>query len=134
MANYVPVLISALLFAVPVRSADNPPVAAVTGGRIQGVALERGGAVFKGIPFAQPPLEGLRWREPQPVKPWTGQRAATSFGAPCAQNSNGRVLESSSEDCLFLNVWTPEWPPRLRRDIDLYPTLPTLPPIYRPAK
>jgi len=117
MANYVPVLISALLFAVPVRSADNPPVAAVTGGRIQGVALERGGAVFKGIPFAQPPLEGLRWREPQPVKPWTGQRAATSFGAPCAQNSNGRVLESSSEDCLFLNVWTPEWPPRLRKPV-----------------
>ena len=74
--------------------------------------LERGGAVFKGIPFAQPPVGPLRWREPQPVKPWTGVRAATSFGAPCAQNSNGRILENSSEDCLFLNVWTPEWPSR----------------------
>ncbi len=95
------------------QSTPDAPEAAVSGGRIQGSALERGGAVFKGIPFAQPPMGALRWREPQPVKPWTGVRAATSFGAPCAQNSGGRgMLESSSEDCLFVNVWTPEWPPR----------------------
>jgi para-nitrobenzyl esterase len=46
------------------------------------------------------------------MKPWTGERDATSFGAACAQNVNGRVLEQSSEDCLFLNVWTPQWPAR----------------------
>ena len=106
------------LCAAPIWSADNPPDIDVTGGRIQGSALERGGAVFKGIPFAQPPVEALRWREPQPVKPWNGVRAATSFGAPCSQNSgNGRVLEGSSEDCLFLNVWTPEWPPSHRKPV-----------------
>src|SRR5580658_3208058 len=107
------------LFAASAWSSDNPPAASVTGGRIQGTVLERGGAVFKGIPFAQPPVEALRWREPQPVKPWVGVRAATSFGAPCAQNSgNGRgMLETSREDCLFLNVWTPEWPPRVRRPV-----------------
>jgi para-nitrobenzyl esterase len=89
----------------------NLPEATVSGGRIEGSLLERGGAVFKGIPFAQPPVESLRWREPQPLKPWTGVRAATAFGAPCAQNSgNGRILDGSSEDCLYLNVWTAEWP------------------------
>jgi para-nitrobenzyl esterase len=51
------------------------------------------------------------------VKPWTGERDATRFGAPCSQNSNGRVLEQSSEDCLFLNVWTPEWPARSKRPV-----------------
>ena len=110
--------VSIVLFATPVWSVENSPEAAVTGGRIQGSALIQGGAVFKGIPFAQPPVEALRWREPQPVKSWTGVRAATSFGAPCAQNSgNGRVLENSSEDCLFLNVWTPEWPSRSRKPV-----------------
>ena len=109
--------VSTALCAAPIWSADNPPAVDVTGGRIQGSALERGGAVFKGIPFAQPPVESLRWREPQPVKSWTGVRAATSFGAPCSQNSAGRMLETSSEDCLYLNVWTPGWPPRERMPV-----------------
>jgi len=67
--------------------------------------------VFKGIPFAQPPIGELRWREPRPVNAWTGVRDADAFGAPCAQGAD------SSEDCLYLNVWTQEWPPKSRQAV-----------------
>lgn len=86
------------------------PTVAVTGGSIHGASLNGNGAVFKGIPFAQPPVGDLRWRPPAPVKTWTGVRDAEIFGPPCAQNAGGRILEASREDCLYLNVWAPEWP------------------------
>jgi para-nitrobenzyl esterase len=68
-------------------------------------------AIFKGIPFAAPPVGELRWKEPQPVTPWKSVRKATEFGARCMQ---ARIFEDMvfrdagpSEDCLYLNVWTP---------------------------
>ena len=67
--------------------------------------------IFKGIPFAAPPVGALRWKAPQPVANWTGVRKATEFGARCMQ---GRIFgdmvfrdNGPSEDCLYLNVWTP---------------------------
>jgi para-nitrobenzyl esterase len=107
--------VSALLLATVAFAAD--PMAAVTGGQIRGAALEQGGAVFKGIPYAQPPVGDLRWREPASVKPWSGERDATAFGSPCPQNSGGQMLAASKEDCLFLNVWTPEWPSKSRKPV-----------------
>ena len=104
------------VFAVPAFAADLLTVA-VTGGQIHGGALEKGGAFFKGIPFAQAPVGDLRWREPAAVKAWSGVREATSFGAPCAQNTGGRMQESSSEDCLFLNLWNSDWPARARKPV-----------------
>jgi para-nitrobenzyl esterase len=65
---------------------------------------------FKGIPFAAPPVGDLRWKEPQPVKNWKGVRNADKFGAHCMQRLGGDYWfrgEGMSEDCLFLNVWTP---------------------------
>jgi para-nitrobenzyl esterase len=80
---------------------------------------------FKGIPFAQPPVGDLRWREPQPVKNWAGARNADQFGAHCMQRtapnsdywfrSNGM-----SEDCLYLNVWTPAKSGRERLPVLVY--------------
>jgi len=67
---------------------------------------------FKGIPFAQPPVGALRWREPQPVKNWKGVRKADKFGARCMQRTGPGAdywfrSDGMSEDCLYLNVWTP---------------------------
>src|ERR1700686_4437327 len=99
-------LLSFLLLALSASAADSPTVT-VTGGPIRGGLLERGGAVFKGIPFAQPPVGELRWREPMTVKPWAGVRNATDFGAPCAQPPVliPDAAAVSKEDCLYLNVW-----------------------------
>lgn len=67
---------------------------------------------FKGIPFAKPPVGGLRWREPQPVEKWSGVRKADEFGPRCMQRTSPGAdywFRSSGmgEDCLYLNVWTP---------------------------
>src|SRR5436190_24342851 len=91
---------------------DLQPTAGVAAGQLRGELLASGGAAFEGIPYAQPPVGPLRWHEPAPATPWTGVRDATSFGAFCPQNAAGRPLEGGREDCLYLNVWTPEWPVR----------------------
>ena len=67
---------------------------------------------FKGLPFAQPPVGSLRWREPQPVKNWAGVRNADQFGPSCMQRLSPNADywlrgKGMSEDCLYLNVWTP---------------------------
>jgi para-nitrobenzyl esterase len=111
-----------LMLALPTaarRVGDVPRLAAVEGGTIRGDSLADGGAVFKGIPFAAPPVGGLRWREPMPVRPWTGVRDATAFGPPCAQSAmlRGEPTAALSRDCLYLNVWAPEWPSVSRKPV-----------------
>jgi para-nitrobenzyl esterase len=64
-------------------------------------------ASFKGIPFAAPPVGDLRWRPPQPAKPWAGMREATEFGPQCMQMRQVTPDVKESEDCLTLNVYTP---------------------------
>jgi para-nitrobenzyl esterase len=76
-------------------------------GELEGLWLD-GLRVFKGIPYAAPPLGDLRWRAPQPVAAWTGVRQAYIFGSACPQAaSKDIVLADMSEDCLTLNVWSP---------------------------
>ena len=68
-------------------------------------------AAYKGIPFAAPPVGDLRWRAPQPVKPWTAVLAADHYAADCMQKPFGGdaapLGTPPAEDCLYLNVWTP---------------------------
>ena len=94
------------------------PVLDIEGGKIQGVeTAAKGVYVFKGIPFAAPPVGELRWKEPQPVVPWEGVKVADTYGPGAMQaphdSSNPWTSEfywqdpEFSEDCLYLNVFTP---------------------------
>jgi para-nitrobenzyl esterase len=79
-------------------------------GTIEGATAD-GVTSFKGVPFAAPPLGQLRWRAPQPVKPWSGVRKATAYSGDCMQlpfPSDAAPLGTEpSEDCLYANVWLP---------------------------
>jgi para-nitrobenzyl esterase len=81
-------------------------------GRLAGLRKD-GITRFKGIPFAKPPVGPLRWRMPEAAEPWAGVRDATKFGHVCPQAPTqlesimGSSMGEQSEDCLFLNVWTP---------------------------
>jgi para-nitrobenzyl esterase len=105
------------------------PLVHLAGGTLEGF-MSGEIAVFNGIPFAKPPIGPSRWREPQPVAPWSGIRDATKPSRPCMQSLQGvdsfiQPLAATygvsyspqqldpSEDCLYLNVWTPQLQPAM---------------------
>ena len=92
----------------------------VAQGTVEGLAAEdQGITVFRGVPFAQPPVGSLRWRAPQPALPWDGVLQAFDFGPTAMQPTPGASDDfydrewgtdpavPMSEDCLYLNIWTP---------------------------
>jgi para-nitrobenzyl esterase len=85
----------------------------IDSGLVAGKILPSGIRAYLGIPYAAPPVEELRWREPQPVKPWEGVFNADRVGPACIQNLarhdslNYAGTPATSEDCLTVNVWTP---------------------------
>lgn len=93
----------------PMVFAGASEVVRVEGGEVQGLSW-RGMSVYRGIPFAAPPVGEKRWRAPEAVIPWDGVRDATEFADVCMQTGEtvpGLGVEPMSEDCLYLNVWTP---------------------------
>ena len=100
-----------LLVALPVACWAQAPLATTPSGSVQGRVVDDV-AVFRGIPFAAPPVGDLRWREPQPLPAWSETRQSVSNAPSCPQK-RGLSLEGGGdpgkldEDCLYLNVFTP---------------------------
>lgn len=109
--------LAAVLFSA--CTGERTPILEIEGGRVRGVACDTEGVtLYRGIPYAAPPVGPLRWRAPQPVEAWSGIREADRFGAAAVQADQpvGSFYQQEffwegdperSEDCLFLNVWTP---------------------------
>ena len=114
--------LSTLLTPTPTNPTASPmsdsPVVKIAHGALQGTR-QSNLSVFKGIPYAAPPVGDLRWRAPQPVANWNDVRRADAFGSACIQpetqatNGAGSV-GTVSEDCLYLNVWTPNAEPNAK--------------------
>jgi para-nitrobenzyl esterase len=107
--------LAVLAFAYAV-AAQTPKPVRTQAGSVQG-KMEGDIAVYKGIPFAAPPVNDLRWRAPQPPVAWKGVRDADKFAPACMQPpvvmpALGLDALEVSEDCLYLNVWTPAKSPK----------------------
>src|SRR5262245_61348380 len=104
-------VVLAAFSAAVARSADE---VTVESGKLKGIySSDRSVLMFKGVPFAAPPVGDLRWRAPQPAKSWSGVRAADKFGPACLKTDVfGDILQfmrdaSPAEDCLNLTIWLP---------------------------
>ena len=115
-------------FAPPTAStmSNSEPVVRIDAGTLHG-AIVGSAIAFRGVPYARPPVGELRWQPPQPPLPWQGVREAVQGGSACTQRTSGLLpffapmaqaygakFEQppikSSEDCLYLDVWVPQWP------------------------
>ena len=112
----VSVLMALALAPVAVPANAQIAQARITGGRVAGTVTDDGLSEFKGIPFAAPPVGDLRWKAPQPIQSWPGIRQTTAFGSACMQNPAPASRQAPgialSEDCLYLDLWTPAKSPR----------------------
>ena len=108
----LPFLTLVLPAALVLPALAAPDQVKTASGILEGAGRQSSGVrEFKGIPFAAPPVGKLRWVAPQPVTSWKGIRQASQFGPRCMQlpiyGDMGFRANGMSEDCLYLNVWTP---------------------------
>jgi para-nitrobenzyl esterase len=124
--SYAASSFSHLASPVANAAATSDPVVQIASGKLRGI--HKGSTLaFRGIPYARPPVGELRWEAPQPPVPWEGVKEATQPGSACTQRAAGLVPfiapmaqaygssfeqppVQSSEDCLYLDVWVPQWP------------------------
>ena len=102
------------ILALPAIALAQSPTAITESGVLSGVS-KNNLSIYMGVPFAAPPLGDLRWRAPAPLAPWTGTRKAEAFAPACMQEGvsmPGETPPAISEDCLYLNIWTPGKSPR----------------------
>jgi len=102
-------LVALLPLTLFAQLGNEVPKVRITNGTLEG-SSSSGISIFRGVPYAQPPVGNLRWKAPQPVKNWEGVRKAEKFGPRAMQkpiygDMNFRS-DGVSEDCLYLNVWT----------------------------
>jgi len=125
MTHFVAMLV---LFAAGRAVAQQPAPVKIEGGLVQGTS-DDGVTVYKGIPFAAPPVGELRWRAPQPPAPWEGVLKADTFSANPMQEMRERFGPWTSEyqpqgvvseDCLYLNVWTAAQSAKEKRPVVMY--------------
>jgi para-nitrobenzyl esterase len=102
--------------AIGHQGASAGPVVRTADGAVRGMSTSAADE-FLGIPYAAPPVGPLRWRPPQPAAPWAGVRDATAFAPHCAQSASPFGQASTSENCLFLNVFTPPGAARGNRSL-----------------
>ncbi|NCF18306.1 MAG: carboxylesterase family protein [Haliea sp.] len=102
-ARTLPLLLWALLLAA---CSNTPVYTDIDQGRLEGY-IDEEVEYYLGVPYAQPPLGKLRWRPPVPAKPWNGTLRARKNPTPCTQFSPLGGGLTGSEDCLYLNIWTP---------------------------
>jgi len=104
------------ILPAPAHAAAGETLIQLSGGDVQG-QVNGASREFLGIPFAAPPLGELRWRPPAPVTPWSGVLDATAYSSACPQRAANGGASSENEDCLYLNVWTPEPAPTEPRPV-----------------
>jgi len=95
----------------PSAGSGAAPIVTITGGSVRGLVVP-GGYAFRGLPYAAAPTGHLRWRPPRLPADWQGVRGATRFAPSSPQPQNPALTGATSEDCLYLNVYTPKIPVR----------------------
>jgi para-nitrobenzyl esterase len=109
MKNITFLIVFLLLLTSCFPALNKPGQVKIEGGWIQGTVQDNM-SIYKGIPFAAPPVGELRWHAPQPVKKWEGIKQTIEFGS--APMQGGTPPSGKSEDCLYLNIWTPAKSPK----------------------
>lgn len=126
MSKFISLVLICTVFTVHAQNKEQKSTQNITtqSGIVSGVEMESGVSLFKGIPYAQPPVGVLRWKEPQSVKKWKGVLVADHFGSRAMQSKKYDDMifrsDKNSEDCLYLNIWMPKKTDNQKRPVLVY--------------